>query len=243
MLLDRKSPIPLYAQLHALLENKIKSNEWEPGSQIPTEGRLCEEYNVSRITVRQALSGLENDGLLTRLPGSGTFVNEQRIKLDLGPLTGFTQDMKHKKLKPGAKVIDFSRIPATNVIAEKLDVSPGKEIFKIIRLRLTNDEPMAVETVHLNCHICPTLANRDLSNQSLYQILTEEYNLIPSRAIQQVQAIPCPEEHAAMLEVPIGTPTLRMTRRTNDQYGNPLEWVISHYRGDRYTLEVELRNE
>ena len=243
MLLDRKSPTPLYAQLQTLLENKITSREWKPGTQIPTEGQLCKEFDVSRITVRQALTGLENDGLVTRKPGSGTYVNEPTIKLDLGPLSGFTQDMLQKNMKPGAKVLEISQIAASMVVATKLGLPVSSEVYKIVRLRTTNNEPMAIETVHLNCLVCPNLADRDLTNVSLYQLLTEEFGLIPSKAIQQVQAIPCPEEFADVLEIQAGNPVLRMTRRTDDQHGNPLEWVISYYRGDRYTLEVELRNE
>ena len=243
MHLDRKSPFPLYAQLKEILEDKILSKEWKPNTQIPTEDQLCADYDISRITVRQALAGLEHDGLVTRQPGSGTFVNEQPIKLDLGPLTGFTQDMLQKNKKPGAEVIEFNKVLASTIIAERLGISPDTEVFKLARLRNADGEPLAVETAYIHCQACPDLIQHDLSNQSLYQLFTSKYDLIPSRAIQQVQAIPCPPEYASLLEIPPGSPALRMYRRTDDQYGNPLEWVVSIYRGDKYILEVELRND
>lgn len=238
-MLDKRGPVPIYHQLKELIRQKIEDGEWASGALIPSERELCEQYDISRMTVRHALSELVHEGLLYREQGKGTFVAEPRITQELGQLTGFTQDMQTRSKTPGAKVLCVERQPAAPPTAQALQIQPGRPLIVVERLRLADREPMAIEASHLSFRGCEELLQQDLS-QSLYQLLREEYQLIPTRAEQQIEADDCTSREAELLAVPPGSPVLRNRRTTYDQRDRPFEYTKSVYRGDRYIFHVEL---
>jgi GntR family transcriptional regulator len=240
--LDKRSPIPLYHQLQAIIDARIASGEWVPGRQLPSERELCEEFGVSRITVRQALAALANEGRLARQQGVGTFVAPRRIEQHLNRLTGFTDEMAERGQQPGARLLRLERFPATFAVAHSLRRRPGEPVIVVQRLRLADGEPLALETAYLVDDRCYGLLDEPLQSHSLYRLLSEKYGIVPTRAEQQIEAMACPPPEAQLLDVRKGMPMLHMIRVTYDQDDRPFEHTESFYRGDRYVFHVELVN-
>lgn len=238
--LDKTIPIPLYHQLQAIVAERIVSGDWPPGRQIPSERELCAEFGVSRITVRQALSALTNEGWLARQQGVGTFVAPRRIEQRLNRLTGFTDEMEQHSRPVGARLLRQEQLPAPFMVAHSLRRRPGDPVVVVERLRLVGDEPLALETAYLPGDRCGSLLDEPLAEQSLYRILSEKYGIVPTYADQQIEAVACPATEATFLGIRKGMPVLHMIRVTSDQDGRPFEHTESFYRGDRYIFRVEL---
>lgn len=241
--LDRNSPMPLHSQLKAAIDERIESGKWSPESQVPSERELCEQLQVSRITVRQALHQLVAEGRLVRIHGRGTYVATSPLKKQLLPLVGFSEDMLARGQRPGARVLRFEAATASLAVSQALHLSAGEEILVLRRLRLANGRPMALETVHLPEKLCPGLIGENLEDRSLYQLLGQKYGIRPGRAVQQWQAVACPPGDAKLLDVRRGSPVLQIQRTTFEPEGRPFEYLESFFRGDRYVFQAELTNQ
>src|ERR1700692_3080551 len=124
----RKSPLPRYYQLKEIMREKIASGEWNPADLTPSERELGEQYGISRMTARQAITELVNEGLFFREQGKGTFVSRHKITQQLIRLTGFTEDIRARGQRPGTRVLSASMLPADEVAAERLRIHPGQLI-------------------------------------------------------------------------------------------------------------------
>jgi GntR family transcriptional regulator len=242
-MLDRNSPIPLHSQLRATIDRKIESGEWTPEAQVPSERELCEQFQVSRITVRQALHQLVTDGRLIRIHGRGTYVATSPLKKQLLPLVGFSEDMTARGQRPGARVLRFEAATASLAVAQALRLAAGEGVLVLRRLRLANGRPMALETVYLPEQLMPGLLDESLEDRSLYQTLRQKYGIRPARAVQQWQAVPCPAADSKLLDVKKASPVLQIQRTTFDSDGRPFEYLESFFRGDRYVFQAELTNQ
>jgi GntR family transcriptional regulator len=238
--LDKNSPLPMYYQLKELLRGKITQGEWKPGDVIPSERELSERYRISRMTARQALVELTGEGIVRREQGKGTFVAEPKIMQSLSRLTGYTEDMQERALRPGARVLRIEMMGATERAAETLLIPTGAPILLLERLRMADGTPMAVEASHLHFDGMQELLSEDLENASLYQLLTEKWGVIPTKAEQQMEAALCSRRRQTLLDLGENAPVLKIRRTTYDQHGQPFEYVESTYRADRYVFHVEL---
>jgi GntR family transcriptional regulator len=235
--------VPLYYQLKRTIEQLIESGEWPPDTQVPSERRLCEQFDISRITVRQALAELEREGRLVRSHGRGTYVAEVAIRKPVYPLVSFTQDVREHGMEPGARVLRFEIAPPAPEVASALQLKAGESMILLRRQRFANGMPIAVETVHLPSSRCPDLLAENLNDRSLYETLKRRFGIVPTRAEQQWQAVPCPSPDAAVLGVDGGSPVLRIEQTTFDAEGRPFEHLESYFRGDKFILMAELRND
>lgn len=242
-MLDPKNRLPLYIQLANLIRAKVQDGAWVPGEQIPTESELCDQYQVSRITVRQAVAELAQEGYLERYPGRGTFVAEPRIEQRISRLTGFTQDMETRGKRPGARVLQFEIVEPPSALSWAYRLRDEEKVILLKRLRLADGEPLAVEMSYLSYNLCAAVLNGNFEDRSLYAVLEETCNIIPSRAGQQWTAVACPKEEARLLNIPRGAPVLHIYRTTYNQNDQPFEWVESYYRGDKYIFQAEMHNE
>lgn len=240
--LHKASPVPLYFQLKSAIEQLLDSGQWPPDSQVPSERRLCEQFQISRITVRQALAELVREGRLIRSHGRGTFVAQAQLRKPVFPLVSFTQDVREHGMQPGAKVLLFEATQPPPHVMANLRLGVGDKMILLKRLRLANGKPMAVETVYLPSRRCPGLLDENLEDVSLYETLTEKYGIVPTRANQQWQAVACPAPDAKLLEIQRGSPVLRIEQTTFDRNGRPFEHLESFFRGDKFIFFAELTN-
>lgn len=211
----------------------------EPGTLLPTERALAEEFDTSRSTVRLALQELVVEGRLDRQHGRGTFVAQPKLALPLR-LTSYTEDMRQQGFEPGSTLLDLSTVRADRGVADRLGIQVGARVTVVARLRTANDVPMAVERSHLSTARFPQLKRQLSKHGSLYAVLREEYGVEPAEAEERIQTGVASPTEAALLQTDVGLPVLLLTRHTFDAAGEPFEWVRSVYRGDRYQLVARL---
>ncbi len=178
---------PLYTQIKDHLQIQIQQGAYPPGARLPSERELALEFGVSRITARQALQELIQDGLTYSRVGKGTFVCPPKI--DLTVLTSFSEESRQRGMTPGSRVLKTALVPAEAATASWLQVSPGTEIVVLTRVRLANNRPLALETAHLDHRLCPGILDRhDFSHESLYEVLRQAYGRVMVWADQIIEA-------------------------------------------------------
>lgn len=229
------NPAPLYLQLQRLIRDAIGRNVLAQGEAIPAERDLSSEYDVSRITVRKAIGGLVEEGLLTRRRGAGTFV-AGRVEKTFSKLSSFSEDMASRGRTVSSSWISRSVGMVSPEEAMSLGLSPGASVFRFDRIRFADDEPMALEysTIAGDC-----LPNADAVVDSLYAALDEAGNR-PVRALQRLRAVPFGPQQARPLGVDPGHAGLLIERRAFLRDGRAVELTRSYYRGDAYDFVAEL---
>ncbi len=239
----RNSPLPRYYQLKEIMRERVQSDEWKPGDLIPSERELSEKYGISRMTARQAITDLVNEGLFYREQGKGTFVSQRKITQQLIRLTGFTEDIKARGQKPGTKVLSAQMFPADETTAEKLRIDPGTLIFRLQRLRLADDEPLAIELSQITFKGCERLLEEDLEQNSLYRLLETKYGIPLMEADQELEAGLAGNEEVQLLKISLGRPVLFTRRITYTERNQPIEYAKAVYCGNKYIFHTHLKRD
>ena len=230
-----------YQTLKEKLKERIQSGFYRESNCLPAERELCEEYDASRMTVRKAVSELEEEGVLYKVRGKGTFIkNTGKINQTLSKLTSFSEDMEARGMIPGSKILVLDVILANEAISENLGLEVGEKVIMLRRLRLADREPMAIETTYLSHKLFADIFHRLADENSLYQLMREELGIVPKRAIQSVEVSSLMEWEASLLGNRELQAALLIHRRTFDGEGIPLEYVESKYRSDKYKFYIEL---
>ena len=241
-MIDKNSPIPIYYQLEEHVKNLIEKEELKAGDSLPSEREYAETYQISRMTVRHAINKLVNDGYLYRLKGKGTFVSERKIEQTLQGLTSFTEDMQARGMEPSSQLINFEIVPATAQIAKQLAIQEHGPVFEIIRIRLADQVPMALETTYLSANLVKGLTE-DIVSQSLYQFIEENLKVRIDHASQIIESSVAGQLEAEYLQIKKGAPILLIQRNTFLQSGTPIEIVKSSYRADRYKFMINMKRQ
>jgi GntR family transcriptional regulator len=236
------SPIPLYVQIKDYIRLNIQNGVFAVNERIPSERQLAEQFSVNRLTVSKALSELAQEGLIYSSVGKGTYVSPTRIDQGLQSLTSFTDDMHSRGKQASSRVLYSAVDPANEETAKALLILPGAEVVVLHRVRFADALPIAVEKSHIIYALCPgILETHDFSRESLYRVLREEYNLRLTHAHQTIEAHVAGEDEREVLDAGPCTPILRITRVTYNENEQPIEYVRSSYRGDRYKFYTVLR--
>ncbi|MGH3071682.1 MAG: GntR family transcriptional regulator [Gaiellaceae bacterium] len=209
------------------------------GQAIPSERQLSQDFGVSRLTVRAAIDELAREGYLVRRRGSGTYVSEPKIAQEL-TMSSFSEEMRRRGLRPGSRTLSLEIKHAGAYLGRCLHVSPSERIVVATRLRLADDETMAIETLHVPEPLVPGLTREDFDQTSFYDLLTERYGIEIVGGIQTIEPTVTNEEESEILGVPLHSPAFQFERTTRSESGTIVEFVRSIYRGDRYRLVTEL---
>ena len=239
-LLDKQSPVPIYIQIEEYLKTQILQGDFVIGVAIPSERELTELFGVSRMTVRQSITNLVNEGLLYREKGRGTYVATPKIEQPLNGLTSFTEDMLSRGMKPSSKLISFKKIIPEKDIASELQLNEDEEVFVVKRIRYADDKPMAIERSYLPVKLVPELDLATIEG-SLYSYIEQDKRLVISHATQCMEAVLVKKEDAELLQVYMPSAVLMIERISYLTKGIPFEIVRSAYRADRYKFISEIR--
>lgn len=238
-MIKKESALPIYVQLEQGIKELIEKQELKPGDSIPSEREFSETYQFSRMTVRQAITNLVNDGILVRERGKGTFVAFRKIEQKLKGLTSFTENMKARGMLPSTKVLDLTLKQADPYLSKMLVVEEGALIYEIIRVRYADGVPIALETLFMSNDLVPKMTKEQAEN-SIYEYLENQLYLKINRGVQELEASVSKKEESAILGIKEGTPVLRIQRIGYLADGRPLELAQSVYRGDLYKYTIEL---
>lgn len=239
-MLDKQSPVPIYYQLEEIIKNKIENRMLQPDEMIPSEREYAERFEVSRMTVRQAITNLVNNGYLYRLKGKGTFVQKQKIEQRLQGLTSFSEEMVMRGLTPSTKLLEYDIIFAGVELASKLAIQQNEEVYKLKRLRLADNIPMALETAHFSKKLFPNLTEQ-IARGSIYDYAENECHLNIDYATQEIEATVADGYESEALQLSKDSPTLTIYRLCYLDSGTPLEYVKTVFRADRYKFIADVK--
>lgn len=239
--IDKALPTPAYLQLKDRLARAIRSGALAAGTALPSERGLASSLGLSRMTVRRAFEELVADGLVEQVQGSGTYVRSEPLEQIIDRVLGFTDEARHLGLQPGAELLGAQAVTADEQVAAALGLRPGAKVLRVMRLRTTDGEPLALQEAHLPTHLLGLDVAELQRSGSLYRTLERQFGVRPVRARQTIGArLPTRAESQA-LKIARAVPVLALERTTFAADDRPFEYVRSAYRGDRYRLALDLR--
>ena len=234
-LVRESSSQPLYQQLQRALREAIEQRLLRPEDALPAERRLASELAVSRLTVRKALDGLVAEGLLRRRPGSGNFVNRNRVEKNFAKLSSFSEDMRARGRVPHSVWLERSEGAATPEEALRLRLGPGEAVYRFHRVRYADEQPMCVEYATVVASCLPSLEAVD---KSMYEALQKSGHR-PVRALQRLSALLLDAEQARLLQARERDAGLAIERLGLLRDGRAVEFCRSYFRGDAYDFVAE----
>lgn len=241
MLLDKTSKLPIYYQLKEIIKSKIQNGEYSEGQMIPSERELCVQYDISRMTVRQAINELQAEGYLYKVHGKGSFVRSNKIEQNLASLTSFSEDMRKMGRVPSSKILSVESVKANAETAQKLGLHIGEDVLLLSRLRFADQQPICIEKTYLNANMLEYSYAFQSSDFSLYEHLRKRLHIKLTHAHQTIETILLSGEEASLLAVMENSLGLLMKRITYNEKDEAVEYVRSIYRGDTYKFIIELK--
>jgi len=238
--IDFDSKIPLYMQLFTQISDKITSGELLAGDLLPSEAELMADLNISRSTIRIALKKLEDDDKILRRRGRGTFVKEKKVQRRLDNLYSFTKDMLSQNIQPRSKVLEFTRINATDNFCFRYGFNTGEDLFSFKRIRIGGNKPMLIENTIVPVRFCPDLSRQLLEDSSLYAMLEESKTLIMEKAIESFEPILMTGEEMELLGIKGNKCAFSISRTSFTDTGSVFEVTRSIMPGDRSRFEITL---
>ena len=232
-----------HEQISDWMRAQIEEGRYRVDEQLPSESELCERFDVSRITVRRALQTLENEELIYRRQGLGSFVKEPRAKPGIVRLTDFAQDMAQAGLEATSEVLYHRQEDASPLVAAKLEVEPGTPVLRLDRLRFGDGRPMAFDRTWLPLFYGQLLERHDLQAETIYGILEREYEIPVLRGHYRIEAVNAGKELVQSLEVEEGQALLRIDRLSRTVGGRCVYFQQRYYRTDRVAYELELERD
>ncbi|MCG2722378.1 MAG: GntR family transcriptional regulator [Thermodesulfovibrionales bacterium] len=237
-LIDRDDHQKLYLQVYGIIKKKIETNEWQVGSQIPTEGELCKMFNVSRATVRTAVLELTRQGYLKRQQGKGTFIKRNAFS------EGFPMHASMKEL-----LLDYDAEPTSEVLVRtvmmpvdgldlKLDITPDKHIIYIKKLWKVREESVILQEIYVPYHVCPLLLEDDIEHRSLFDLFGKKYGIRITRVRNYIDITHLTEEQSGS----IGANELPALLLTQEFYSGDtiVAYSVSKKRPNRFQIFLEL---
>jgi GntR family transcriptional regulator len=224
--------IPRYYEIEQALRARVA--ELRSGDVVPSDAELCEEFGVSRMTARNAMQRLVQEGLVQRIPGRGTFVAERPIHRQAGSLISFSDEMRRRGRRPSSRVLRRATRPGGD--DERRALGGEAAVFELVRLRLADEEPVAIETSVFEAELAEALGAADLETGSLFDALVAA-GRVPTAGRAELRAAAATAADDP-LGVEAGAPLLVERRLIIDQTGRPLELTESRYAAERYSLEV-----
>lgn len=242
-MINKFSNIPLYSQLKNLLIGKIEKGEFKEDTQIPSEQELCETYNISRPTVRQAINELTNNGYLYKEKGKGTFVSKSKSKIDIKDYSGFTDSILDSQVPGQRNIISLNVIYNSDIekLGEVFKVSQNQkvEFAEIKYLSGNNNDVFSLNISYIPLSLFPTINEDIKEHKPSYDILRGKYPLLPVKTKSSLEIIYTEQNETQFLQVQPGQALLKIENILFSKSGQVVEYIISKYRADKCKLLFE----
>ncbi|EPR13536.1 GntR family transcriptional regulator [Ruminiclostridium papyrosolvens] len=243
-MINKFSSIPLYLQLKDLIIKKIENNEFPANSQIPSEQDLCQMYDISRPTVRQAVSELTNSGYLYKEKGRGTFVYGRKNVIDIKDYSGFTDSILDCQTPAEKNIIDLQEIESSSIgqLNEIFNYNSSMAIAEITYLSFINNQRNEVYSLnksYISLSLFPDIISQLKDGKSSIDILRGKYPLIPDKSRSILEIVFADQNDSPLLRVQPGQPLIKLQNTLLSKSGQPVEYIISKYRADNCRLLFE----
>ena len=237
--IDHSSPIPLHAQVEELLRSMIELPKYKDGGFLPREVELAKQLGISRNTLRQATNKLEYEGLLTRKKGVGTRVAKKQVVTHLNDWRSFTQEMNDKGIEFDTLSLQTGWVEADKKTASFFNIPQGTAILKLSRLRGDEEGPF----VYFESYFHPGigLTGEEDFTRPLYEILEEDYHVVPVSSEERIKARLASEITSKRLKIKKGDPVLVRERFVSDPGNRPLEYNLGFYIAERFTYTISIK--
>ncbi len=241
--INKFSNVPLYFQLKNLILEKIESGEFEPDSKILSEQDLCEKYDISRPTVRQAINDLTASGHLYKLKGKGTFVTRQKSAVRVKDYTGFTDSILDSVHNEGKEYISINVVNAegNSALCEAFGLRSDTkaEFAEVIFISTLYQELLSFNTSYIPLALFPTVCEDLKSNKSTQDLLAGKYPLLPNHSKSVLDIVYTDHKDAVYLQVQMGQALIQIRNTLYSKSGQPVEFILTKYRADKTRLQFE----
>jgi len=233
-----KKGTPRHKQISDQIREKIETGEYELKDQLPSENEMTEMFGVSRVTIRRALQTLENEQLIYRCQGLGSFVNDQRSHQSFAKLTDFVEDMRRNGMEASSRVLQMELAAVPDEIAPILNLDEGTTGVRLDRLRLGDEKPVAFDITWLPVFYGQLIENHDLSEETIFGILERQYEIPVKKGCYRIEAENATPYLAQHLEVNKNEALLLINRLSFTVGEKPLYYQQRYYRTDRIVYEL-----
>ncbi|MEU1301651.1 GntR family transcriptional regulator [Streptomyces shenzhenensis] len=239
--IDRSSAIPIYVQLADLIRKRIESGEWAPEQKIPSENEFNALFGISRMTVRQVLARLVDEGLLFRVQGKGTFVAQSKFRTRSPSYRGIREQLEQQGYATTTEVLATEIAEADRRVGQSLGVAEGTPVSVIRRLRRVEGKPISLHESYVPVVLAPDVVEKDLVGQQLCTILDFDYGLQMARVTETLETTTSTKSQAALLGHRTGAPLLLLEQTISARSGTPFEFSRIAFRGDLIKLEFHYK--
>ncbi|MFT5420948.1 MAG: GntR family transcriptional regulator [Candidatus Endobugula sp.] len=235
------SPMPLFLHIKETIRKQILDGTYSVHDKLPSERELIESFNVSRITVRQALAELQREGLVFKINGKGTFVSKPKAALDVSKLRGFGEAMSSMGYESFSRVLSMKEEESPNNVSSRLNLPADALVTKIQRLRYLNREPISLDITYFKPRLGKIVSAADLEGRDILSILENECGIVLENAKVTIESLLCDDYLSRHLQIEAGGPILHIERTLFDNAHQPVLYENLFYRGDvfRYSLDIE----
>ncbi|MFN1835467.1 GntR family transcriptional regulator [Balneola sp. MJW-20] len=237
---DLKKGIPLHKQISDWLRDKIETGSLKRNEKLPSESQLSDKFDVSRVTVRRALQTLENEQVIYRCQGLGSFVSDQRSHHPIMEMRDFMEEMAAAGLEGSSEVVSFKQEIPNEKVYQILEQEPGKKLTRLDRVRLANGEPVAFDVTWLPVFYGQLLQDYDLADTTIFKILEEEYDIPVLRGCYRLEAENADKYVAKHLHIPVGQALTLINRISYTVGDKPVYYQKRYYRSDKVTYQVQV---
>ena len=229
----------LYEQVTERLRDRILDGTLAPGERLKGEQELGVEFGVSRLTIRRALGALQDEGLLLKRQGLGSFVRPPRVRQVLARLETLDETLSEHGLAPQPKILEYAFRPPSEDARRALALARGADVLFVRRVHTADTGPIAVALLSVPASIGERISRRDLETQPIFEVLPR-LGLHTGRAVQSIRAESAPGDVAAALDIEPGTAALVCERITYSTADDPIVHAVFYYRADRFEFRANL---
>lgn len=240
--MNLKSNKPLYLQVESDIRNAITLKKYRPGEKLPTETELSNQYQVSKITIRKAMEKLSDDGLIQKVQGKGTFISYQKEKYHLNKTRGFNDTLSGYGHIASHRILQASFFSADKNVSDKLQIPENSSVIYVERLMMEDMIPIGVDRVYMSEEQFPDFITKLQPDKSLYQILQEDYAIVPATSTLEINGIIATNNLADLLKCNIGDPLFHIEKTGYQASGVPIHYSITTLRCDRATYVVTIND-
>lgn len=232
------SKLPVYLKIHDQIKSEIEEGKWHVGDRLPSERELSETFSVSRMTLRQAIQTLADEGILERKIGSGTYVARKKVQETMLGTTSFSDIIKSQGQIPSSKTISYFVTKPSSSEMERLNLTEKEDILKMERIRYADDVPICFEVASIPYHLVSNFDKEQITT-SLYKAIAEEGKNTIGKSSQRISAVIASEKIAHFMDIKRGEAILKVSQISYFEDGVPFEYVRSQYVGERFEFFLE----